>query len=379
VGLVDGDGRRQHRALDPAGNVYLRDDMSDRRYGPGNRLESAEGTTFQYDPDGWIVARQGAAGRWDYKWNGAGLLQQADGPDGRRVAFEYDAFARRVRKVSWLRPGAQTEPDDEVRYVWDGNRLLHEASPRRGLVTWYWDGDGLTPVAKEANGQQWTIASDHLGTPTVMYDRRGAVVWKARLGPTGLLALEVGAADDCPWRWRGQYEDRETGLYYNRHRYYDPALGRYLSPDPSGLAGGLNAYAYVDDPVVQVDPFGLHVIEAFLDGVSVVNPKARSHPTWWRNLTGSGDNGMAASGFGRLNDSENRLMEHLQQVYGKDGLKGKTLEIRSLGEPGMGWGALDPCDHCHPGMQNFANEMEMTVIYHGPEGKEPRRYEPCSK
>ncbi|PRB42220.1 type IV secretion protein Rhs, partial [Pseudomonas sp. MYb2] len=47
------------------------------------------------------------------------------------------------------------------------------------------------------------------------------------------------------------------GLHYNRHRYYDPRLGRYLTPDPIKLAGGLNQYQYVPNPTGWVDPLGL--------------------------------------------------------------------------------------------------------------------------
>ena len=63
---------------------------------------------------------------------------------------------------------------------------------------------------------------------------------------------------ECPFRYQGQYEDAETGLYYNRFRYYDPEMGNYLSQDPIGLAGGNpTLYGYVEDPNTWIDVFGL--------------------------------------------------------------------------------------------------------------------------
>ena len=60
-----------------------------------------------------------------------------------------------------------------------------------------------------------------------------------------------------PLRFQGQYYDEETGLHYNRHRYYNPQTGRYLTPDPIGLAGGVNGYLYGVNPTGWVDPLGL--------------------------------------------------------------------------------------------------------------------------
>ncbi|WP_242600500.1 RHS repeat-associated core domain-containing protein, partial [Erwinia billingiae] len=58
-------------------------------------------------------------------------------------------------------------------------------------------------------------------------------------------------------RFQGQYLDRETGLHYNLFRYYDPVGGRFTQPDPIGLMGGLNEYAYAPNPLNWVDPLGL--------------------------------------------------------------------------------------------------------------------------
>ena len=61
-----------------------------------------------------------------------------------------------------------------------------------------------------------------------------------------------------PFRFQGQYFDEESGLHYNRFRYYDPSSGRFVSQDPIGLLGGGNLYAYVDNPNQWVDVFGLN-------------------------------------------------------------------------------------------------------------------------
>jgi RHS repeat-associated protein len=68
---------------------------------------------------------------------------------------------------------------------------------------------------------------------------------------------EEVARTGCPWRWPGQYEDEETGLYYNRFRYYDPEGGRYVRQDPIRLLGGAGLYVYPPDPLRLSDPLGL--------------------------------------------------------------------------------------------------------------------------
>ena len=99
---------------------------------------------------------------------------------------------------------------------------------------------------------------DHLGTPQELTDYSGEIMWSAKYRAYGnLAALDVSEIDN-PLRFQGQYFDAETGLHYNRHRYYNPGTGRFLTPDPIKLAGGLNNYLYVSNPTGWVDPLGLH-------------------------------------------------------------------------------------------------------------------------
>ncbi|WP_339456360.1 RHS repeat domain-containing protein, partial [Pseudomonas sp. EA_65y_Pfl1_P120] len=98
---------------------------------------------------------------------------------------------------------------------------------------------------------------DHLGTPQELTAPDGEIVWSAHYRAYGEISrLDIGKVDN-PLRFQGQYFDQESGLHYNRHRYYNPDLGRYLTPDPVKLAGGSNAYLYVPNPTGWIDPLGL--------------------------------------------------------------------------------------------------------------------------
>ncbi|MFC6337891.1 RHS repeat-associated core domain-containing protein [Pseudomonas karstica] len=82
--------------------------------------------------------------------------------------------------------------------------------------------------------------------------------WSAHYRAYGQITrLDVNTVTN-PLRFQGQYFDQESGLHYNRHRYYNPDNGRYLTPDPVKLAGGLNGYQYVPNPTGWVDPLGLN-------------------------------------------------------------------------------------------------------------------------
>jgi RHS repeat-associated protein len=98
-----------------------------------------------------------------------------------------------------------------------------------------------------------------------MYDEKGQLVWETHLDIYGKVRTFAGRSlSDCPFRYQGQYEDIETGLYYNRFRYYSPEEGMYLSKDPIGLAGNNpTLYGYVKDPNSWVDEFALNNVKLY--------------------------------------------------------------------------------------------------------------------
>ena len=104
--------------------------------------------------------------------------------------------------------------------------------------------------------------NDHLGTPQEITDSKGQVVWSANYQAWGEAKAAIdkaaqAAGIDNQLRFQGQYLDEETGLHYNRHRYYDPHSGRFVSNDPIKLAGGNNLQVYAPNPTMWVDPLGL--------------------------------------------------------------------------------------------------------------------------
>ena len=101
---------------------------------------------------------------------------------------------------------------------------------------------------------------DHLGTPIAAHNAKGEAVWTAEYEAWGKIRNETvsdGLKANVPFRFQGQYYDEESGLHYNRFRYYDPEIGRFVSQDPIGLKGGGNLYAYVVNPTLWIDPLGL--------------------------------------------------------------------------------------------------------------------------
>ncbi|WP_156176014.1 RHS repeat-associated core domain-containing protein [Hymenobacter terrenus] len=252
------DGSQDLRLADAVGNLFRSPTLDDRQYAPGGQLRQAGGTTYRYDAEGNRTSKTTRAGQtWRYAWDGAGQLSSVTLPSGYAVTFAYDALGRRVRKRYWGRV---------TRWVWDGDVPLHEwselelgpgAGQAENVATWLFEENSFAPAAKLTAQSAYSVVADHLGTPLELYDSQGTKTWQAQLDSYGAVRQGQGKPQDCPFRYQGQYEDVETGLYYNRFRYYDPETGQYISQDPIRLAGGNVLYAYVDNPTSWIDAYGL--------------------------------------------------------------------------------------------------------------------------
>lgn len=219
--------------------------------------DALSSSQVQRDGSGRIT-RQGVR---EYRWTADGLLE-AVRDRGQLVArYRYNHRGERIAKnsaagVRHFLLDESRQPEAEV----DAHGKIVRIHVRLA-------GDPVAIIDRGASGERLVyLHLDHRGAPEAASDGSGAVIWRVARAPFGRrLATHrwetpgPGAAPfDVPLALPGQYEDPETGLHYNDHRYYDPDAGRYLSPDPLGLRAGPNLYAYAaNDPLTRVDPTGL--------------------------------------------------------------------------------------------------------------------------
>ncbi|MGI5427499.1 RHS repeat-associated core domain-containing protein [Streptomyces sp. CA-179760] len=246
----------------------------------GTRVTRAGGMRYEYDAAGRMVARHRKRlsrrpETWRYAWDAEDRLTSVVTPDGVVWRYRYDVFGRRLAKQRMAEDG--TSIAEETRFTWDGDTLVEQTATGGGLphtVTLAWHYEGLQPVAQterltnaatqeEIDSRFFAIVTDLVGTPTELVDEQGNVAWRARSTLWGGASWPRQSTAYTPLRFPGQYHDTETGLHYNQQRYYDPSVGRYISPDPLGLSAAPHPTAYVPNPWAGTDPLGLAPYEAF--------------------------------------------------------------------------------------------------------------------
>jgi RHS repeat-associated protein len=167
--------------------------------------------------------------------------------------YTYNRFGERIKKVVYT----HSKQPKVTYYLYDGHQLTAEADGEGEITTQYLY-QNQRPILKLEGKTAYAIHTDHLGAPRAATDEDQERVWSADYSPFGLIEIQTREIT-LNLRLPGQYEDQESGTYYNYHRDYDPNTGRYLTSDPIGLKSGLNTYAYVGgSPINTIDPLGLY-------------------------------------------------------------------------------------------------------------------------
>jgi RHS repeat-associated protein len=253
---------------------------------PGTQHESCQSTYFNYDALGRRVSKSDDFGTTQFIWEGMRLIEERRGtqivtyvyePDSYVPLARLDALAEQTEqgglgttadpthKAEQPKQPTQTTPanDAEARY-WASLDDTAQANGTEHRAAAVKTGTGLCNV--------YYFHTDQVGMPEELSNSQGQLCWQASYrtwGATvaeqwevrtlaGQRAMQEGDKPQTEQnlRLQGQYLDRSTGLHYNTFRYYDPDIGRFISPDPIGLQGGINLHSYAPNPSSWIDPWG---------------------------------------------------------------------------------------------------------------------------
>ncbi|EFJ9850198.1 hypothetical protein E9F34_005016, partial [Escherichia coli] len=254
------------------------------QYAGGHRLKQAGNTQYDYDAAGRMVSRTRHRDGYRpeterFRWDSRDQLTGYCSAQGEQWEYRHDASGRRTEKRCDRKKIRFT-------YLWDGDSIAEIREYRddklysvRHLVF-----NGFELISQQFSrvrqahpsvAPQWVTRTNHAvsdltGRPLMLFNSEGKTVW--RPGQTSLwgLALSLPADTGYPdprgeWDpeadpgllYAGQWQDAESGLCYNRFRYYEPETGMYLVSDPLGLQGSEQTYRYVPNPLGYIDPLGL--------------------------------------------------------------------------------------------------------------------------
>jgi RHS repeat-associated protein len=237
--------------------------------GAGNRLMSDGVYTYDYDAEGNRTKRTKIADNsvdlytWDYRNRLKSIVSKtSSGTVTQTVGYEYDVDDQRVKKTVDGVVENYYIDRDQIAVVTDGggNQTFH-----------YLYGLNVDSVLAQdsSTGMVWALA-DRLGSVDTLTDGEGVVVDKRSFDSFGRILSETNPSVSFLYGYTGRERDLESGLDYYRARYYDPAVGRFISVDPMGFeAGDTNLYRYVSNSSTNyTDPTGEfeHIIAGALIG-----------------------------------------------------------------------------------------------------------------
>ncbi|ANE76185.1 RHS repeat-associated core domain-containing protein [Dickeya solani] len=295
------------------------------------RLVQRDDAHYQYDRAGRLIRKQVVQPGyrpqvWQYRWDSRNQLRVVDTPTGERWLYRYDPFGRRVGKRC-------DQKAEEIRYLWDGDQIAEIRHYRHGQLVarrhWVYNGWELVVQQRQHTGGDWEtdfVTSSQNGTPQALFAHDGTLRWQAPKATLwGRRQTEKSESPDPGLAFAGQLRDSESGLCYNRFRYYDPAGGCYVSPDPIGIAGGESNYGYVSNPMCWVDPFGLAKCPTLAHGANGEILSAKATVSKAELRTGSGTNQSSRDYARSLGNQTDDAGHILGNVLGGQGGKGNVF------------------------------------------------------
>ncbi|MGB7992094.1 MAG: RHS repeat-associated core domain-containing protein, partial [Candidatus Methylophosphatis roskildensis] len=233
--------------------------------------QTTQTTTFEYDALGRRIAKVDTFGRTEFIWEGMRLIEERRGSHVVSYVYEPDSYvplARIDASGNVTDAGGLGTTDDAPAPANDAAHGSEAGEPESER--------GNEPEAEtETPSNLYYFHTDQVGLPEELTDAQGHIRWRAAYKAWGNTLAERWETVDLKGeavafvegdgqplieqnlRYQGQYLDRDTGMHYNTFRYYDPDIGRFISPDPIGLLGGKNLYEYAPNPIAWIDPWGL--------------------------------------------------------------------------------------------------------------------------
>ncbi|WP_228272579.1 RHS repeat-associated core domain-containing protein, partial [Acinetobacter bereziniae] len=288
-------------SFDPAGNLI--DPIATQTSQVKNNLISQyQGKHYKYDAQGNVIETSQSGQTLKLTWDNLNRLIQSD-HNGQITSYGYDVFGRRLFKKN-------TTEDSLTLFGWDGDLMIWESyktnsnqlNKQNYTKHYVYEPDSFVPLLQTGytrfielietpdyrqfqdvpysiyKDPVWKTDTqknkaelervafyhcDQVGTPQTLSNELGECIWEIKQDTWGTTqeiktANESNPLEQSNLRFQGQYYDKETGLHYNRYRYYEPYSARYVSKDPIGLNGGLHQLAYVNNPLQWIDALGLN-------------------------------------------------------------------------------------------------------------------------
>ncbi|WP_291329654.1 RHS repeat-associated core domain-containing protein [Desulfovibrio sp. UCD-KL4C] len=225
-------------------------DLANYTYNQAGQLLQAGTTTYRYNADGDLIEKNESGQITRYNYLTTGQLCEVILPDGLNIEYRFDENGLRTEKLI----------NDKLyqRYHWADLTTLAAVEDSSGTTRFQYNENG-DPVAMQKNDDLYLLATDQLGSVFTVADLTGNSLQEILYDSFGRMIQNSNSDHDLYLGFAAGLHDKDTGLIHFGYREYDPTIGRFITPDPLGLAGGdVDVYGYcLDDPINFYDRTGL--------------------------------------------------------------------------------------------------------------------------